>query len=327
MPGPHSSASASLIASVSRPELGIAIVSHNTRGCLRECLRSLRDRPPGTPHRVTVVDNASTDGSADMVEAEFPAVNLICNAENRGFAAANNQALRQFGTPFALLLNSDCVADGGAIDGMVAFMKSHPDAGMVGCRLVDTAGRPQASAGRLPGLGTQALSFFQVRRLVPGRVQSALAALSRSRRLVDRLTAGYFTPAEATEPLRVQFISGACLAVRRATWEQIGLLDDAMFLYLEDVDWCRRAAEAGWSLYYVPDLSVVHVGGQSLFARTGGTYHLSDERLRSALYYFRKHEPRWRVVALRVIMFTAVTWRAVARRAHAASEKATSRFS
>jgi GT2 family glycosyltransferase len=191
---------------------------------------------------------------------------------------------------------------------MVEFMREYPRAGLVGPRLVAADGTTQASASELPGLRMQLASFLGLRRLVPRRTALALAKTPGLRRVVYLLTAGYLTPAlsgEAAEraPRRVGFLSGACVMARREMWQEIGLLDDRIFLFLEDADWCRRAGEAGWELWYLPELEVVHLGGESFRVRSGGrSHHISRERCSSLIYYFEKHEPPWKVGLLRYVV-------------------------
>jgi GT2 family glycosyltransferase len=285
------------------------VVSWNTRKLLEECLRSLSSA--SEPLEVIVVENGSSDGSADMVRQCFPEARLIENSDNRGFSAANNQGLAICSGFAALLLNSDTRVQSGASERMLQFLTSHPRAGMVGCRLVDAWGEVQPSASGLPGLWMQLASFLGLKRLLPLGAVGHLLKHRLSARLLDVLTNGYFTPTlSSTAPLQVDFLSGACLMVRREVWEEIGLLDESIFLFLEDADWCRRARDAGWELWFLPDLEVVHHGGASFRVRSGGrSHHISRERCASLIYYFEKHEPRWKLVTLRGVVLFALTAR------------------
>lgn len=285
---------------MSSPVLSVIVVSANTRDLLLDALRSVRETAGEMDVELIVVDNASTDGSAEHVRREFPAATVIENPTNRGFGAANNAGLASATAPFALLLNSDTIMQPGTLARMVSFMRETPGAGFVGCQLVGADGSSQPSASDLPRLWMQIASWASLRRALPPPLAAALGR----RRFGRRLTGGYFTPmADSDRPRRVGFLSGACLLVRRETWEDIGVLDERIFLYLEDVDWCRRAADAGWDLYFLPDVSVVHFGGSSFSVLSGGrSYHASADRCRSLFYYFRKHEARPQVWLLKTVI-------------------------
>ena len=288
--------------------LSVVIVSANTRKLLEACVASVQRSTEHCAAEVIVVDNASTDGSVQALRHRFPDVRLIENVENRGFAAANNQALMSCQGHFALLLNSDTIVSSEAIDEMLKFLEARPAAGVVGCRLVGEDGRTQPSASGLPGLRMQVASFLGLRRLIPARASVAVARAPLIRGLLDALSGGYFTPAATTStPQRVEFLSGACMMMRRETWESIGLLDESIFLYLEDADWCRRARDAGWELFYIPSVRIVHFGGRSFAARSAGrTHHISRERVRSLFYYFRKYEPPWKIAVLKLVVVVSI---------------------
>jgi GT2 family glycosyltransferase len=256
------------------PSLLILIVSWNTRDLLRDCLRSLQ---PTTPEwDVLVVDNASTDDSVAMVRREFPSVRLIENAVNSGYARANNQGLRASTAPYALLLNSDTRATARAIDGLVAFMDAHPEAGAVSPRLLRADGSAQPFA-----FGGDPTLPYLLRR-------SALRVMT-GRYLHDWAT-------ERTQP--VDWVSGACLLVRRTAIEQVGLLDEDFFMYFEDNDWCLRLRRAGWKNYYHPAQAIVHLGGQSL-ARNPQAQSAYEASLR---HFYRKHYGAVAELALRVLL-------------------------
>jgi N-acetylglucosaminyl-diphospho-decaprenol L-rhamnosyltransferase len=228
--------------------LSISIVNWNTREDLRRCLQSLPGGAPRTPLEVFVVDNASTDGSAEMVAAEFPDVHLLRNSENRGFAHANNVALRECTGDYILLLNPDTLVHGGALDTLVADMESHPDAGIGGAKLLNPDGSLQYSCRRFPTFATGIFRNSALGKLFPGN------ALVRDYLMTD------FDHATIAE---VDWVSGAALCIRRAAMAQIGLLDEIFFMYCEDVDWCYRAGQAGWTVRYFPASIITHVIGRS----------------------------------------------------------------
>lgn len=246
--------------------LSIVIVTWNVRELLFACLTSLRQNVQTSRWsnvETLVVDNASTDGSADMVAAEFPEARLIRNAANVGFAAGNNIGIAASTGRYVLLLNSDTLVPPGTLDALVAFMDAHPQAGACSPRLLRRDGTPQPYAfGKDPTLG------YLLRR--------GLNRLSIRRPLHDWSVA---------EPIRVDWVSGACLLARRTTIEQVGGLDEAMFMYFEDNDWCRRMRLAGWHVYYVPTAAITHVGGAGLKQnpRARAAYY------ESLVYFYRKH--------------------------------------
>lgn len=228
--------------------LSISIVNWNTREDLRKSLQSLPAGAHNTPLEVFVVDNASTDGSAEMVEAEFPHVRVLRNSENRGFAHANNLALREATGDYLLLLNPDTIVHDGALDALVAGMEAHPEAGIGGAKLLNPDGSLQYSCRRFPTFATGVFRNSTLGRLFPGNAQV------RDYLMTD------FDHASIAE---VDWVSGAALCIRRATLEEIGLLDEIFFMYCEDVDWCYRAGQAGWKVLYFPDAVITHVIGRS----------------------------------------------------------------
>ena len=236
--------------------LGIVTVSYNVRELLRQCLASVQESLAGAPEsaEVVVVDNASSDGSAEMVRREFPWVRLLANERNAGFAAANNLGLRALGFPgdggprYALLLNPDTVVRGAALAELVAFMECTPAAGACGPRLVYGDGSFQHSAFRFPTVTMAFLDFFVPHhRLLDSRLNGRYP-----RRLYERGL-----------PFAVDHPLGAALMVRSEAAAQVGLLDEQFFMYCEEIDWCRRLKAQGWGIYCVPQAEIVHLGGQS----------------------------------------------------------------
>jgi N-acetylglucosaminyl-diphospho-decaprenol L-rhamnosyltransferase len=248
--------------------LAIVLLSWNTADLLADCLRSIPAGAAGIAYHVIVVDNTSTDGSADMVARDFPEVQLIRSPENLGFARGNNRGIRATDpdTPYILLLNSDTVVKPESLTALVRFMDAHPDAGAVSPRLLRPDGTPQPYA-----FGGDPTPGYLLRR---GFNQVVLR-----RYLHDW----------ATEQVQsVDWVSGACLLVRRAAIEQVGLLDENMFMYFEDNDWCLRIRKAGWKVYYNPQVEIVHLGGQSLKKNPSaqGAYY------NSLTYFYAKHYRR-----------------------------------
>lgn len=292
------------------PDRGIAIsvviVNYCTRNLLRDCLASL-EMSMAEHLEIVVVDNNSTDGSVEMLRTEFPKVAVIHNYENRGFAKANNQGIRQAHGKYILLLNSDTLVRPGAMGAMAEFLDGHPEAGGVTCRLLNADGTIQASVSRRPG---PVLLFFRLSGL------SRLFQGDGFRRflrkyfgaLLGATVRGYLDPyAFGTAPLEVENVSAACLMLRREAIEQVGLLDENFFMYSEDMDYCLRLRAVGWKLYYIPRGEIVHFGGQS----SGGRMRdYSVHSYRSLFYFYRKHySPLTRfIVRLAVLGASAVRW-------------------
>jgi len=249
-------------------DLTVAIVSYNCRDDLRSCLASL---PAGIG--VSVVDNASSDGSAAMVAAEFPAVSLAANRENRGFAAACNQALRSAGGRYLLLLNPDTKVPPGALEEMVRFLDGHPCAAAAGCRLENPDGSLQPSVRAFPTRAAVLGTFTVLKRF--GLLRSA-------RRRYHQADFDYSRESRIEQPM------GAALFLRREAWERAGGMDEGYFLYLEEVDLCRRLADAGEEIWYNPRCVIVHAGGRSTDpAGPAARFHL----LKGFLRYFRQRRP------------------------------------
>jgi GT2 family glycosyltransferase len=249
--------------------LTIIIVSHNTKSDLEACLRSIVQQPPALDHEIVVVDNASRDGSPSVVRAGFPAVRLIELDRNVGFAAGNNVAFRQSASELVLLLNSDTVVPAGAVDRLVSALRDLPGASIVGPRLVDAS-------------GTTELSF--------GKMMSPVAELQQ--KLIARQGSRAIS-ARASRLAEVDWVSGACLLVRRADAEAAGLLDERYFMYCEDVDFCAAVRANGGKVYFVPEATVIHHRGRSAQASSSSSQAAFR---RSQLAFYRKHHPHWEPV-------------------------------
>jgi len=251
--------------------LSICIVNWNTRDDLRQCLLSLPCGAGELALEVFVVDNASTDGSAEMVSGEFPQVTLIRNADNRGFAHANNQALARCHGDYLLLLNSDTVTHQDALSALVAAMEAHPEVGISGAKLLNSDGSLQYSCRRFPTFIAGLLRNNPIGRLFPGNAQ-----------VQDYL----MTEFDHAMPAKVDWVSGAALCIRRATMEQVGLLDEIYFMYCEDMDWCYRVRQAGWKVYYFPEAVITHHIGRSSDKAVSAMVRAHH---RSMGIFYRKH--------------------------------------
>lgn len=254
-------------------DLAVVIVSYNARGDLARALESLVEAPPATPHEIVVVDNGSTDGSPGMVRERFPSVTCIDAGGNLGFSRANNVGIRATRSEFVLLLNGDTVVPAGALDALVADLRAHPEAAVAGPRLVDGEGRPEISVGRMIS------PLAELRQKVTGALYER--GWGPARRHVERLLS---TAAE------VDWVSGACLLVRRADAEAVGLLDERFFLYTEDVDFCAAIRARGSRVRFVPSVEVRHQRGRS---RTHDPSAANAAYRRSQLAFYAKHHPGW----------------------------------
>jgi GT2 family glycosyltransferase len=253
--------------------LSIVIVSFNTRLVLENCLESLDAGSLGIPHDITVVDNASSDGSAGAVRERWPYVRVLQQERNLGFAAANNVGIRATRGDLILLLNSDTIVPTGAIDTLVKRLLAHPDAAVAGPRLIDPGGRTELSFGRMIG------PFAEVRQKV------ILALHDRGVGVAQRWVAS----ATAAERF-VDWVSGACLLVHRADAEAVGLLDERFFLYTEDVDFCAAIRARGRKILFTPHAHVTHLRGRS---RATAPAAMNAAYRRSQLAFYEKHHPRW----------------------------------
>jgi GT2 family glycosyltransferase len=252
--------------------LTIVIVSFNARDDLSRCLDSVRAAPPAIDHDIVVVDNASTDGSAEVAFAH-PGVRLIALPDNRGFSAANNVGIRATRGELILLLNSDTIVPRGAIDGLVAALRGSPDAAAAGPRLVDEAGRPELSFGDMVG----PLAEWRQKRLLAAAARGHRGALAR----IEARTS------VARQP---DWVSGACLLVQRVDAEAVGLLDERYFMYLEDVDFCAALRRRGRRILFVPGVTVTHLRGRSRQAAPAATQQAYRASHRA---FYAKHHPRW----------------------------------
>jgi hypothetical protein len=239
------------------------VVSHGAEELLRRCLRSLREHPPGVPMRVTVVDSGSPDATPEMVAREFPEVRLI-RCPNIGFSAANNLALRESEAGAVLLLNPDTEVYPGTLDAALARLDVDERIGMVGVKLVTESGELDHACKRSFPTPLGALAHFTG----IGRSDDAAGALSQYRA----------TELGDDEPGEVDAVNGAFMLCRAAAVREVGLLDEGYWLYMEDLDWCRRFWQAGWKVFYEPAGAALHVKGGSSGARRAPRQEIAFHR-------------------------------------------------
>ena len=255
--------------------LSVCIVNWNTRDYLRECLAALTQYPPdGLEMEILVVDNASSDGSALMVAAEFPAVYLTASAANLGYAEGNNLALASATGDALLLLNPDVVVHPESLTRAAEFAASHAGFGAFGCRLIGTDGKTQPSLRSFPDPGPVLWEYLGGSRLFP---KSRLFGAYRMTWF------DYETVIEADQPM------GSFLWLSRAAYEAAGGLDPQFPIFFNEVDWCWRAKRGlGFPLYYTPDVVVTHYGGGSTRQVKAS---MVRESHRSLLRFYDKHYP------------------------------------
>lgn len=316
-------------------EIATIIVSYNTCELLHRALTSLyqAQRPSDCALSVVVVDNASHDGSAEMVAREFPQATLIASSANLGFTGGNNLALHQLGLAvhppdaaahlaiaprahapdFVLLLNPDAEIAADALLQFVHFMERIPAAGMCGAHLRYGDGSFQHGAFRFPTLAQVALDFFHLSRL-PG------AHRLRNSRINGRYAAKQW---QGTAPFEVDFVLGAAMFVRAAAINDVGGLDDGYFMYCEEMDWALRLHQAGWGVYALPTAHVTHYEGQSSRQRRWDSY---EQLWRSRFRFYAKHAKRYPLgyrMVLKLLVRLGCAWRAYQARRHFADGSAT----
>jgi N-acetylglucosaminyl-diphospho-decaprenol L-rhamnosyltransferase len=265
-------------------EVSVSVVSYRTAPLLRQCLIALERERASLDMDITVVDNASDDGSAEMVATQFPWVRLVRNQRNIGFGAAHNQALGIAPGRYLLVLNSDAAPAPGALRELVQFMDVHPSVAVCGPRLRHPDGRVQPSRRRFPTIATLFLESTQLQRIWPDN------AVLRRYYVADQ------SDGAAQE---VDWVVGACLCVRARAAAEVGLFDERFFMYSEELDWCRRFRAAGWRVAYVPRAEVVHLEGAS----TRLDLAARDRHFQAAkLKYAAKWHGRWVALALRLYL-------------------------
>jgi GT2 family glycosyltransferase len=255
----------------------VLLASYNTRELTLEAIGSV----VGCASVETIViDNASHDGSADAIAARYPSVHLIRSETNFGFAGGVNRAAAAARGETLLVLNSDARLQPGALELMLDLLQGRPRAALVGPAMCYADGRPQASAFAFPGLLQVALDLRPVDRLMDTRLNGRIHAT---------------TPRQVDHPL------GACMLIRRAAWQDVGPLDEGYFMYLEEIDWCRRARERDWQIWYHPHALVVHHGGSSTGQQPEAMFaQLWRSRLR---YYSRFHGPTYNRLVHALVRF------------------------
>lgn len=280
-------------------DLSIVIVSFNTKKLLKESLKSVVNSTKDIEYEIIVVDNASADGSVGMVEnlaKKKKFVRLIKNKKNLGFGAANNQAIKVSKGKYILLLNSDTVIQGRVLSEMVKWMDENPKVGIASCALKNSDGSMQGTGGYFPTL-LRVFSWMTIQDFP----------------LVDKLIKPFhpvhhlsFKKGESfyDKEKELDWLTGAFMLIRREVIKEVGYFDEDYFMYTEETDYCYRAKQAGWKIYYLPKWSIAHYGGSS--GKTWG--HVIPEYEGVKLFY-KKNYPAWQYPILRTLLKLGALWR------------------
>jgi hypothetical protein len=252
-------------------DLSIIIVNWNTQDILRDCLRSIYEQGCERDIEVIVIDNASTDGSVEMVKKDFPQVTLIENSRNLGFARANNIGIHQSSGRYICLVNSDVIVLNGCIEKLISFMDNHPAAGMVGPRILNQDRTLQPSCRHFPTIWNNLCQALGLNKLFP------------KSRFFSETFMNYWAHDIVQ---KVDVLSGCFWMVRREALNKVGLLDEDFFIYGEDLDWCRRFHHAGWDIIFYPNAETIHTGAAS---SNNDPIRFYIEMQKADLHYWQKH--------------------------------------
>ena len=260
--------------------VSVIIVSYNTKDILRNCLQALFTHSPGIDLEVFVVDNNSTDGSALMVQSEFPSVRLTANTQNVGFAAANNQAFEHATGRYIILLNPDAYIRPSSIQHCIEFMDRTPQCGLCGGKIISPEGHIEPSARRFPNALYKLLTL------------SGISGKFPTSPILNHHEFGGFAH---DRPIEVDWVPGTYTIVRKEMLDAIGFFDNRFYLYYEETDLCLRAKKAGWKVYFTPDAEVIHIGGASSKTRKDKTIDVRAAqvlsfRMRGECLYYRKNK-------------------------------------
>jgi GT2 family glycosyltransferase len=258
--------------------ISVVIVNYNTSRLLDDCLQSVYSRTAGASFEVIVVDNGSDDDSVRMVGKRYPQARLVANDRNAGFSVACNAGIREAGGEYVVLLNSDTVLENDALTILADFLDANPRAGICGPRLQNADGTPQKSVAETPTLGRVFWNFA---------AQTLGGYKPTWQREYEPERFGY----DRTLRIEGESLTGACLAIRKSIFDDLGLLDERFFFYMEEADWTLRAARTGWEIWFVADAVVRHLHGASvrLNDRSELMIKIKTMQIRSLQHFYRKH--------------------------------------
>ncbi len=268
-------------------DLSVIILTYNVRDLTVSCIRSILANTDLTQDNIEimVVDNASTDNTVEVLRRDFPEVKLVLNSSNLGFSNGNNEGLKVAQGKYLLLLNSDTEVQAGALHELIKFMNEHPEAGACGPQLLNQDGTIQPSGRSLPTLWSIFVGMTHLYRLWKKDFY-----LEKGR--------------DYSKVKRVGEVSGAALLVRKSVYDQLGGFDPKLFIYYEDVDWCKRIGDAGYAVYYVPDSKIMHLWQRITKVISDRSYKASQDSLR---YYFKKHHGSIALVIIQLLLIMKET--------------------
>ncbi len=260
-------------------DVSVIIVNYNTKEHLLKCLKALLEYAQHITYQIYVVDNGSTDGSCEAVREVYPSVNLVCNERNYGFAKAVNQGIiKSINSRYYFILNSDAIVTEGAIEKLVRFLDSKHLTGIVSGQLLNIDNSRQHSFDNFPNLLSELIGKGLLRIVLP-----------------------HYYPSKKqlyTGPIEVDSLIGAAMLVRKQTIEDVGLLDENFFLFLEETDWCYRMRQKNWKVYFLPEVIIYHTQGQS---KKSVLIKAKIEYLNSLYKFYRKHYSLISYILLRLI--------------------------
>ncbi|MER3433406.1 MAG: glycosyltransferase family 2 protein [Leptolyngbya sp. ERB_1_1] len=257
--------------------VSIILVNYNGAQVTIDCLHSIRNQLHTVPYEVIVVDNASTDQSADSIESTFPEVKLLRQSENRGFGAGNNIGARIASGEYLFLLNTDTILTCDLLPHLIEVMEQDPTIGIVGPKLLNLDGSLQLSTARSISLWGE---YQDLKQKLDYRKPTERSRICKQFETIQE----------------VDIVIGAALFVRKDLFEDLGGFDETFFMYFEESDLCQRAQEEGWKIVYTPSVNLIHLGGHSV-NQTADRLRL--EYRRSQIYYYQKHRPRYEQLILR----------------------------
>jgi GT2 family glycosyltransferase len=279
---------------MSQPKLSIVIVNWKTPILLARCLKSIEADTGFSQFTIYVVDNDSQDQSVSLLEKDFPYVRVEANRANIGFSRACNQIIKKVESEFVLLLNPDTEIKGDSISNLVQFMETHPDCGAVGPKVLNPDGTLQLACRR--SFPSPSAAFFRL---------TYLSKLFPKNELFSKYNMTYEDPDSCTE---VDALSGSCMMVRKKAIDEIGLLDEEIFMFGEDIDWCWRIKEANWKIFYLPNAVVWHAHGASSRLRPiGATIDLH----KGMEVFYRKHLASKYWAPFNALVYAAIWMRAI----------------
>lgn len=294
-------------------DVSIIIVNYNTKELLRQCINSIYQNVKDISFEIIVTDNASSDGSTDMLEAEFPSVNLIKSKKNGGFAYGNNLAIKQSKGRYIFLLNSDTIIIKDVITKMVNYMDKNQSAGMIGPKLLNKDLSHQTSISGFPTFKREFYHIYKFKNLLKiPIVKKILIKISGKigSKDVEQYMENY---KDIEKPQEVQVLVGAALLIRRKIINDIGLLDERYFMYYEEIDYCYQAYKAGWKSIYYPNGCIIHLIGQSGERTSKRINEITFyERYKSMIKYFRKNHGKTKEILVRINLILGLTIRILA---------------